>query len=160
MPAARICEVLISIGLLFANVGCGDHQEHFYQTIADADKDAATNRGWVPDEWLPKSTHAIHEAHELSPENEWCAFEFDPADSQKLRKVLTHADSLPAGLKHVPNPHASWWPEPLRGDLDLSKIHSAGLDVYTAERPATGVTTATYVFAVDWTSGRGYFYTF
>jgi len=174
LPRA-VFQRLVSIGLVSLFLGCGHHQEHYYQTIADADKDGAVNRGWIPRDQLPKSTHAIHEAHELSPEKEWCSFEFDPADWQKLRNVLagtdprpalvlhaqriTQTDSLPPRAKQVPNPHASWWPRVLRGDLDVAKIRSTGLDVYTVERQATQVTTATYLFVVDWARGRGYFYT-
>ena len=146
-------------GSIFALAACGDHQEHFYPTLADADKDGATDRGWVPDYLLPASVHSIHEAHELSPENEWCAFEFQPSDSEKLRKSLTVVDALPPSVRRVPNPHAPWWPAVLKGDLDITKVRRAGFDVYAFERPATSVTIATYVFAIDWANGRGFFYT-
>jgi hypothetical protein len=149
----------IYIGLASVLLSCGDHQEHFYPTLADANKDAATDRGWVPDYLLPASVHSIHEAQELSPENEWCAFEFVPSDSHKLQKELKRVNVLPPAVRRVPNPHALWWPAVLDGDLDIAKIRSAGFEVYTFERPATSVTTATYVFAVDWTKGRGFFYT-
>jgi len=47
----------------------------------------------------------------------------------------------------------------LKGDLDIARIRDAGFDVYTLQRPATSVTTATYLFAIDWSEGRGFFYT-
>jgi hypothetical protein len=149
----------ICIGLISVLLGCGDHQEHFYRTPADANRDGATDRGRVPDYVLPASVHSIHEAQELSPENEWCAFEFEPTDSEKLRENLKRVDALPPSVERIPNPHAPWWPAMLRGDLDTSKIRSAGFEVYTFQRPATSVTTATYVFAIDWANGRGFFYT-
>jgi hypothetical protein len=150
---------VLCAGSIFALAACGDHEEHFYPTLADAKNDGATDRGWAPDYVLPASVHSIHEAHELSPENEWCAFEFVPSDSQKLQKGLKRVDALPTAVRRVPNPHAPWWPAVLNGDLDVAKIRAAGFEVYTFERPATSVTTATYVFAIDWANGRGFFYT-
>ncbi|MGC2507437.1 MAG: hypothetical protein WA369_12300 [Candidatus Acidiferrales bacterium] len=162
MPAKRgsvWVRAAIYLGLASVLLGCGDHQERFYSTLADANKDGATDRGWVPDYVLPASVHSIHEAHELSPENEWCAFEFEPTDSEKLRENLKRVDALPPSFKRIPNSNAPWWPAVLKGDLDVANIRNAGFDVYTFERPATSVTTATYIFAIDWTKGRGYFYT-
>jgi len=157
-PSA-LFRLALCAGLSLTLLACGDRSESFYPTLADADKVGAIDRGWIPDEWLPASTHSIHEAQELSPENEWCAFEFPPSDSEKLRKNLRRVDALPASVKHVPNPHVSWWPEVLVGDLDLAKIRRAGFDLYTVEKPATSITTATYIFAIDWANGRGFFYT-
>jgi len=45
-----------------------------------------------------------------------------------------------------------------RRNLDVQKIHKAGFDVYFVERPATSVSSAVWLFAIDWSHGRGFFY--
>jgi hypothetical protein len=137
--------------------GCGDRHEFFYLAFADADKDGAITRGWIPD-YLPQSSRAIHSVQQDSPSREWCSFEFLSQDSQGLRKDLKSVNALPSSVRHVPSPGASWWPAVLKGNLDAEKIHRAGFDLYVVERPETSVTTGIFVFAIDWTKGRGFFY--
>ncbi len=103
-------------------VGCGDHHESFYQSLADADKAGAITHGWIPDDLLPAGSRAIHEVHKISPSIEWCAFEFSLTDSQGLRKNLKSVDALPPSVRRVPSPGASWWPAVLKGNLDVEKI--------------------------------------
>src|SRR3954471_17073737 len=85
-----------------------DRYESFYPSLAEAAKDGAIARGWIPDEFLPRNSGSIHELHDLSPSREWCAFEFVPADSQNLLANLKHVDVLPPSVRHVPNPGMSW----------------------------------------------------
>ncbi len=139
-------------------VGCGDRHELFYPSLADADKDGAITRGWIPDELLPGGSRAIHEVHELSPLREWCAFEFLPTDSQGLRKSLKNVDALPPSVRRLPSPGVLWWPAVLKGNLDVEKIHRAGYEPYMVEKPATSVTTDILLFAIDWPKGRAFFY--
>jgi hypothetical protein len=135
-----------------------DRYESFYPSLADAEKDGAITRGWIPDDLLPSSSHAIHEVHDLSPSTQWCAFEFDPADSQRLRKNLKSVDLIPAPVRRLPNPQVSWWPRVLKGKLDMEAIHKEKFELYAVERPETSVTTEILLFAIDWPKGRGYFY--
>ena len=46
----------------------------------------------------------------------------------------------------------------LRGNLNLNKTNKAGIELYVIERPETSVTKEIYLFAVDRTHGRAYFY--
>ncbi len=149
---------LLSAGLTVALVAChGDRQESFYPTLAEADKDGAITRGWIP-YFLPGSSRDIHEIHDLSPSTEWCAFEFLPSDSQVLRERLERVQTLSRTVRAVPSPGVPWWPDALSGNLDVKKIGSAGFHLYVVVEPATSVTTATFLFAIDWTKGRGFFY--
>jgi hypothetical protein len=132
-----------------------DHSESFYPSLAEAGKDGATTRGWIPDELLPRSSRAIHEIHDLSPSTEWCAFEFVPTDSQNLLTNLKRVDVPPPSVSHVPNPGVSWWPSVLAGNLDVQKIRNAGFDLYFMERPATSVGSAVWLFAIDWFTRSG-----
>src|SRR5271163_1579050 len=109
--AAILCAAIMAVLL-----GCrGDRRESSYPSLADADKDGAITRGWIPD-FLPGSSRSIHEIHEMSPSTEWCAFEFSTSDSQGLRKNLTSVDALPQAVRHVPSAGASWWPSLLVGN--------------------------------------------
>ena len=134
-----------------------DRYESSCPSLADAEKDGAISRGWIPT-FLPESSRAIHEIHDLSPSTEWCAFEFLPNDSQNLRKNLKSVDALTASARRVPSPSVAWWPAVLKGDLDVEKIHKAGFDLYELVIPATPSTKAVQLFAIDWTKGRGFFY--
>lgn len=145
--------VAARLGTLFS-----DRYESFYPSLVEADKDGAITRGWIPDEFMPRSSRSIHELHDLSPSTEWCAFEFVPTDSQDLVKALKRVDSPPVHVQHVPNPHVSWWPAVLVGNLDRDKIRKAGFDLYVAERPVTSVTTGVWLFAIDWSRGGVFFY--
>ena len=135
-----------------------DRYESFYPSLAEAAKDGAIDRGWIPDEFLPISSRSIHEIHDLSPSTEWCAFEFVPADSQNILTKLSHVDVPPPSVRHVPKPGVSWWPSLLAGNLDLEKTHKSGFEVYFVERPATSATTEVWLFAIDWPRGRGFFF--
>jgi hypothetical protein len=151
---APLCLCLASFLL-----GCsGERRESFYPSLADADKDGAITRGWIPDDLLPGSSRAIHEVHEISPSTEWCAFEFLSQDSQGLRKNLKSVDALPASVRRVPSPGVSWWPAVLKGNLDIDNIHKAGFELYVVEKPATSANTDILLFAVDWPKARAFFY--
>jgi hypothetical protein len=135
-----------------------DRSESFYPSLAEAAKDGAIARGWIPDEFLPRTSHSIHEVHDLSPSTEWCAFEFDPTDSQNLLTNLKPVGALPQRVEPVPNPYVSWWPSVLLGNLDVQNVHRAGFDLYFVERPATSISSVVWLFAIDWSHGRGFFY--
>jgi hypothetical protein len=150
--------VLVCTGLALLFVGChSDRRESFYPSLADAKKDGALDRGWIPD-FLPESSHAIHEVHDISPSTTWCAFEFTPADSQGLRKSFKSVDSLPPSVRRVPSPRQSWWPALLQGSLDTEKIHKTGFELYMVVGPETPSSTEVLLFAVDWAKGQGFFY--
>jgi hypothetical protein len=151
--AAILCAAIASVLL-----GCrGDRRESFYPSLADADKEGAITRGWIPD-FLPGSSRSIHEIHEMSPSTEWCAFEFSTSDPQSLQKNLRSVDALPQAVQHVPSANVSWWPGMLTGVVDVQQLHKAGFTLYTVVKPETSVTTEVMLFAVDWGTGRGFFY--
>jgi len=145
------------LGLLRAAFG-SDRKEYFYQTLADAGKAGEATRGWIPDDLIPSSSRTIHLAEQLSPSKEWCAFEFPPDDGEILRRNLKSIDSLPPSVRQVRSPGASWWPEMLRGNLDVKKINKEGFQLYVVEKPANSVDMGIYPFALDWSKGRGFFY--
>jgi len=151
------------IALLYICFSCfpgacrSERRESFYPSLADAKRDGAIDRGWIPD-FLPGSSRGIHEIHDLSPSTTWCAFEFLSSDAQELRRKLKSHSAQPPPVRHVQSPGRSWWPAVLQGDLDAEKIHNAGFEVYVLTAPETSVTTETLLFWIDWANGRGFFY--
>jgi len=145
----------IAAGVLLQ--ACGDRQESSYATLADAAKAGEINRGWIPG-YLPASSHAIHIVYDPSSPRTWCAFEFFPADSQSLKKNLTSVNVLPQRLQRVDGPGASWWPDFLKGDLDVGRFHENGFNAYVAEEPDVQSNTDLVLFAIDWAKGRAFFY--
>lgn len=135
-----------------------DRHESFYASLSEARKNGAVDRGWVPDDILPDSSHKIRELHNLSPSREWCAFEFASGDSEKLGKSLSSIDVLPASVRRIPNPDVLWWPNALKGDIDPQRLRNFGFSLYVVERPANSVMTEISLFAVDWTKGQAFFY--
>lgn len=157
--AKRVFTRVFCFGLVTVFAACGsDRTEWYYATLAEVRKAEASAQSWIPDDILPASSRNIHVVGELSPSNEWCAFEFLPADSQNLLKNLKNLDTLPPPLKGVRSPGVSWWPPVLQGSLDVEKIHRAGLQLFVAERPANAVEMGTYLFALDLSKGHGFFY--
>jgi len=158
--SGRIQLVGVALCLCFVSVLAGCHDDRFessYPALADAVKDRAIERRWIPS-FLPASSRNIHVTGDLSPSRVWCAFEFVLADSEQLRKSLKPVDTLPASVANVPGPGKPWWPSFLEGNLDPKRIHDEGLQLYVVEEPATASTTALEVFAIDWAKGRGFLY--
>ena len=147
------------VSLASVLIACGgDRREYFYQTLADADKAGEITRGWIPDDLMPSSSRAVHLVEELSPSREWCAFEFLPADSEKLLQNLKSVDALPSPVNHIRSPHVSWWPSVLEGNLGVEEIHKAGFQLYIVERPANSAQMGIYLFALDSSKGHAFFY--
>jgi hypothetical protein len=153
-------QVLIAVCLCLACVlaGCkSDRTESLYPSLADAEKDGAIERRWLPD-ILPRSSRNIHVTGDLSPSRVWCAFEFLPSDSEQFRKALKPVDAPPPSLASVTKPGKSWWPSFLGGNLDPKRIHDMGLQLYLIEEPATASTTVLDLFVIDWAKGRAFLY--
>ena len=88
----------------------------------------------------------------------WCAFEFTPGDSRRLEKLAVVGDALPATIRQIEDPGAAWWPDVLKGRLDVAAIRRNGFDLYTVEEPAFGSHSRLVLFAIDPSKGRGVFY--
>jgi hypothetical protein len=155
---AQLMALALLVSLACAMLACrGDRRESFYPSLADAKKDGAIARGWIPD-FLPGSSRSIHELHEISPSTAWCAFEFLPTDSSALKKKLNADGGSLSSVRRVPDPGKSWWPSVLTGDLDAARIHGDGFELYVLVEPETASTRQALLFAIDWAKGRGFFY--
>ena len=137
--------------------GCRERHEYFYPSLADAARSGEITRGWMPD-FLPASSRTIHIAYDPSSPRTWCTFEFSSDDSQRLRENLRSVTSLPPRVKRIGTPGPSWWPDFLKGDVDVTTIRGNGFASYIVTEPDVGANTLEVLFVIDWTKGRGYFY--
>lgn len=153
MKPLTVCIVLI---VLCAGCRNSHDTDAFYTSRTEAEKSGEFDRGWLPD-FMPESSHAIHIAYDLSPSKVWCAFEFSPADSEKLINNLQRIDRLTVWTSRVPSPQVKWWPQLLAGKLDMQKIERSGLMLYSTSRPLSQVENEKLLFAID-QNGRGFFY--
>jgi hypothetical protein len=160
MLAVGVVILLVGGWVAFAWLSAtfSDRFESYYPSLAEAEKDGAIDRGWVPDDILPSSSRNIHEVHDLSPSREWCAFEFAPDDSERFRKSLKSIDVLPPSVRRLRDPEVPWWPAVLKGNLDVQGIRNQGFDLYAIEQPGNSVQSFILLFAVDWSKGRAFFY--
>jgi hypothetical protein len=160
---ARIITIITAVCLSALGIlSCHNNlTESFYPSLADAKKSGAINRGWIPG-YLPESSRDIHEVHRIEHARTWCTFEFLSSDSNGLRTKLKPVTTLPSSLTSIENPRVSWWPAVLLGDVDQETIHGAGFELYVEMEPllipALGDRPSIYLFAMDWSKGRGFFY--
>ena len=155
LPAARPDPIgaAIVVGLLVTLSGtfaCSDVDTNSYATHAEAVRDGALDRGWLP-EGLPPGVHEIREAHDLDSNRRWGLFSFAAGDVPALDELLGPEVSL-AGETCEPPARIEWWPLLLRGPLNQAQIAATGLKVYRPEK--TGLT-----FAVNWDQRRAYYWT-
>lgn len=149
-----------AVSVLCATVifqSCREGRESYYASLSDAVAAGEITRGWVPD-FLPASSHAIHEVHNPASPRTWCAFAFSPSDSQRFLKNVREVRELPASVSDIEDPGATWWPGFLKGKLDVPSIRAQGFTLYIAEEPDVGSKTRLVLFAIGWTKGAGFFY--
>jgi hypothetical protein len=156
--APNLAQIMLFIfaGVFFQ--GCGERPESSYPLLADATDAGAVTRGWIPN-FLPESSHDIHEMHDITSSRTWCSFQFSPNDAQRFRdSLVTSLDELPQSLRHIDSPHKPWWPDFLENGLDAKKLHDKGFMLYVVEEPSIMDQTRPVFFAIDWIKGRGFFH--
>ncbi len=119
-----------------------------YATLAEARAAGAIDQGWIP-EGLPASASELREAHR-GTDQRWGLFNFPHGDAEAVRALL--GDEIKgAPPECTPPGRLEWWPRVLRSPLDPAQIGATGLRVY---RGRDGRLT----YAVNWSQGRGYFW--
>ncbi|HET7220685.1 MAG TPA: hypothetical protein VFJ02_21680, partial [Vicinamibacterales bacterium] len=106
---------IAAVCLVLASAACGysDAVTNAYATRAEAERDGAIERGWVP-RGLPPSAHDLREAHNLDTNRRWGLFHFEEADREALRAVLKPDEISLAGIRSEPPLRVEWWPLLLR----------------------------------------------
>lgn len=137
--------------------GCNGRREASYSTLTDAISAGETARGWIPD-WLPRSSRVIKVSYDPSSPTTWCSFHFSPDDSATFRQNLISTTTIPAFVRHIPNPSVVWWPGFLTGRVDSREVQKHGFQLYAVTEPDVGAATRTVLFAVNWTTGYALFY--
>jgi hypothetical protein len=149
--------LVLSVASIALYRACRESRESLYGSLADAVKAGEVTRGWLPD-FLPESSRNIRMLYSADSARTWCAFEFAPDDSQRLREKITNVDVLPERVKHIGNPGVRWWPDFLNGDVDIGKFRERGFLPYIAQEPNVPSGKLFVLFAIDVKNGRGFFY--
>ena len=110
-------------------VGCYEKERAEYATYAEAERQGAVRRGWIP-AYVPRSATDIAEAHDLDANTQRLRFRLPPSD---LPALLAQLEPLPPG---APLPRALSAPA-LGGDWPLAltghaRTRDAGISVYLA----------------------------
>lgn len=145
------------VALSLSVQGCREPHQSVYPTLAAAIKSGEITRGWLPD-FMPASAHDIRIAYDPSSSMTWCAFRFSPDDSQLLRSHLTRPQVLPPRVRRLDSSGLKWWPDFLKGNLNLAAIQCHGFTVYVVTEQDVGTSTLKVLFAINWLTGDGYFY--
>lgn len=137
---------------------CGTVRERYYLTLADAIRAGEIDRGWIPD-CLPESARQIHLLYSVESTKTWCAFIFSSSDGQGFRKVVgRELGRLPLKTQYISNARKAWWPDYLRGNIDIQSIQKNGLRLYAVEESSAASSTMTVLFAINWEKQYGYFF--
>jgi hypothetical protein len=136
--------------------GCREPQS-FYPALTNAVNSGEVARGWLPD-FMPTTTHDIHIAYDPSSPMTWCAFQFSPDDSQPLRRHLASPTALSPRVSNIVGSGWQWWPDFLKGQLDLAAIQNRGFTAYVVTEQDKGPYTLEVLFVINWQTGYGYFY--
>jgi len=88
LDAMRGAAVLLVLSTM--TVACSESMEESYATLAEAQAAGAIERGWLPT-WLPASSTAIHEMHDLDSNISALSLKFSGSEGWKP----------PASCRHV-----------------------------------------------------------
>jgi hypothetical protein len=138
--------------LLCQAAACRDLQvvTHSFASMAEARREGAVERGWLP-ALVPPGAYDIREAHdEADSGRRWGLFSFQAEDAAALRSKLGPEMSFRGQRAEAP-PRIEWWPVQLRGMLDADLLGSTGLTAY----PVMG---ERLVAAVNWNQRRAYYW--
>lgn len=145
-----VCCLIVTCGL----VSCeNDRREAYYSSLADARRDGAIDRGWIP-EILPESSSNIHELHEVSGGRTWCAFDFAQTDWETFQGKLKQQNAV-APVSRIAAPNVAWWPAVMTGEFDVDRIQTAGLELYAFARPGNQ---EVVLFMIDLRNRHAFFY--
>jgi hypothetical protein len=110
-------DVYLAFTVILAAVlamGCGETRDAAYEDIAQAVRDGAVQRGWVPT-WLPKSSREIHLTYNLDTNASMLSLRYS-----KQENWVPPSQCSNIGRITLPPPPFSrnWWP----GDIPPSRL--------------------------------------
>ncbi len=110
IPCQRIALIFLVVCLTLVSCKPAYEQTEHYASRADAVRDGAFDRGWLP-EWLPRSSRDIWETHDLDSNRLFVKFVFDPKETEDF---LDAAGAVPLNVSEwpeIPVINEPWWAE-------------------------------------------------
>lgn len=140
---------LLALLLLVCFASCSDLRVRsgVYNTVEDARRAGAIDKGWVPD-GLPASTADLREGH-LPDGRHWGVFAFAP-DGQPAVRALLGAEITTGTLPCDPPGRLEFWPRLLQSPVDVARVRSTGFRLYHGAGGRT--------YAINWGQGRAYYW--
>lgn len=143
--------------LLLTLSACSEELQVHYPTYADAVKDDAFERGWLP-RYLPVSAKDISEAHDLDSNAQRLRFRVPIADARELSRGM-----LPAALSDLRSPQyavrlpalSGPWPAEMERTPVLNSRDSTELGLFVVPDHAE----VSRCLAVEWKTGTVYAWT-
>ena len=139
----------VVVAVAIAVTGCNSLrvQEGIYANLTEARDAGAIAHGWVP-QGLPSSAADLREGH-MPDGAHWGEFTFAIPDGTVVRGLLD--SEITAGpLTCNPPGRLEWWPLLLRTPIDVERVHTTDFRLYRSRDGS--------VFAINWKTGRGYYW--
>lgn len=138
---------VLSTAFLLPLACCSERKEAYYPTYADAAREGALQRGWLP-AFVPASAYEIYEVHDLDTNAQRIRFRVPPSDAPSLTRQMVPR-SLPQIHElqslHRPPSLSIPWPRELEAERETTT--SLGLFVASASDKQT------LCVAVEWVTG-------
>src|SRR5262245_47125255 len=122
------------VALAFVTGGCTslERSESSYGSVAEAAASGAIDRGWLPAD-LPPSAAAIREWHDLDTNRGFGTLRFGSTDDRWVQGRWTAVgDDHALSVRRQPG-DPDWWPNELRGSVDIVALRHAHWTFHGAE---------------------------
>lgn len=146
-PALPSLAVVAALAIAVAGCESLRVQEGIYANLTEAQAAGAITHGWVP-QGLPSSAADLREGH-MPDGRHWGEFTFAVADGTAVRALLT-SEITAGSLECSPPGRLEWWPEILRTPIDIDRVHTTDYRLYRSHDES--------VFAINWKTGRAYYW--
>ena len=143
--------VLAIVLVLVAGCGGLTTKTMSYATLSEARAAGAIDTGWVP-AGLPESVFELRSAYAPDGWQRWGIINFPTAAAAGVRALLQTDEVSLTGVRCDIPGRIEWWPVLLRGALDADRIAATGAHAYRSRQ-------GNLIFVVNWTQGRGYYWT-
>lgn len=123
----------------------GESQTRHYPTRADAERDGAFVRGWLPAD-LPAQASDIMESHNLDSNQMWVRFQLGGTAPDRLLRRCVVDTNVPLPPARQSRRIAPWWPEAL---MEGGAYRPTSGVAYRCSAPGISCSAAAFGMLVD-----------